>query len=96
MLFLLSKFMYFGNDELEVGNLFVEQEKFVIFLKSIVAASLNQKITTDIIERKPLEEMPIEIRNAYLKVIIDYCLSTEKGMDQIALSQIYSLMTMEL
>ena len=82
-----------GSDELEVGNLFVEQEKFVIFLKSIVASSLNQEIKENVIERNPLEEMPIEIRNAYLKVIIDYCLSTEKGMDQIALSQIYSLMT---
>lgn len=69
----------------------VNCKDFAILINSLAASSHSSNSKKGALERKPLEDMPIDIRKAYVKVIINYFLSDDEKIDEMEYSQLYSL-----
>ncbi len=67
-------------------------EALRFWLLALRDAAKNQESESKI-ERRALEDMPIEIQMAYLKIIINFLLSDDEVIDEKELGQLYSLIT---
>lgn len=61
------------------------------WLERIHAASLERKEDETKIERRSLEDMPPDVRQTYLKIIINFLLDGDGILDEKECSQLYSL-----
>ena len=74
-----------------VDSFYVKDKRsFAIFMKSLAESINSQNINENVIERRPLEDMPIDIKVMYLKIIVNYLMEDGK-IDDKEYSKLYNL-----